>query len=138
MTDADEVLGRVALFAGVKPKDLKRLAKDAHEVSFEAGTTLMEDDGFGTTFLVVAEGKVEIAVHGKPVRSVGPGECFGEMALIDRDTRSATAKAVATTRCLVFSRPVFRPFAHNHPEVAWALLELMVARVREAEARSAA
>ena len=136
MASTDEVLERVRLFAGVKPRDLKKLSKDAHEVSFAAGTTLTQDDGFGSTFFVVVEGKVEIEVHGRPVRTVGPGEFFGEMALIDRDTRSATATAVTPTRCLVFSRPVFRPFAHNHPEVAWALLELMVARVREVESRS--
>ena len=137
MVDAEDVLGRVSLFAGVRPKDLRKLARDAHELSFAAGTTLTEDDGFGTTFFVVVEGNVEIAVGGQKVRSVGPGEFFGEVALIDRDTRSATATAVTDTRCLVFSRPVFRPFAHNHPEVAWALLELMVSRVREAETRTA-
>ena len=136
MVDAEDVLGRVSLFAGVRPKDLRKLARDAHELSFAAGTTLTEDDGFGTTFFVVVEGNVEIAVGGQKVRSVGPGEFFGEVALIDRDSRSATAKAVTQTSCLVFSRPVFRPFAHNHPEVAWALLELMVSRVREAEART--
>ena len=137
MASTEEVLGQISLFEGVKPKDLKKLARDAHELSFQAGTTLTEDDGFGTTFFVVVEGNVEISVGGQKVRSVGPGEFFGEVALIDRDTRSATATAVTDTRCLVFSRPVFRPFAHNHPEVAWALLELMVSRVREAETRTA-
>ncbi|MGC9220860.1 MAG: Crp/Fnr family transcriptional regulator [Solirubrobacteraceae bacterium] len=71
-------------------------------------------------------------------RQVGSGEFFGEMSLIDRYTRSATAKAVTHVRCLVFSCSVFRPFAHNHREVAWTLLELVFARVREAEARTAA
>ncbi len=136
--DAEAVLGRVTLFESVKPRDLKKLAREAHEISFDAGTTLTADHGFGTTFFVVADGSVGIEVGGLPVRTVGPGEFFGEMALIDRDTRSATARALEATRCLVFSRRAFRPFAHDHPDVAWALLELMVARLRQAEARSGA
>jgi len=135
LASAEEILGKVTLFEGVKQKDLKKLANEAHEVSFAAGTTLTEDDGFGTTFFVVVEGTLEVSVSGTQIRTLTPGDYFGEMALIDRDTRSATVTASSDTRCLVFSRPVFRPFAHNHPEVAWALLERMVARVREAEAR---
>jgi CRP-like cAMP-binding protein len=87
---------------------------------------------------VVIDGSLEVTVRGTPVRKLGPGDYFGEMALIDREYRSATVVAETDSRCLVFSRPVLRPFAYNHPEVAWALLELMVKRVREAEARAAA
>lgn len=138
MASTEELLASVPIFAELKPKDLKKLAKEGHEVSFEAGRHLTDDDSFGTTFFVVIEGTLEVSVHGRAVKQIGPGDCFGEMALIDRETRSATVVAATDARCLVFSRPVFRPFAHNHPEVAWALLELMVSRVREAESRAAA
>jgi CRP-like cAMP-binding protein len=133
MASTEELLAQVRIFSEVKPKDLTKLAKDAHDVSFAAGKHLTDDDQFGTMFFVVAEGSLEVSIRGNPVRTLGPGDSFGEMALIDRETRSATVIATADTRCLVFSRPVFRPFAINHPEVAWALLEVMVARVREAE-----
>jgi CRP-like cAMP-binding protein len=133
MINADEILGRVKIFADLDPKDLKKLAKDAHEVSFAAGTHLTDDDRFGITFFVVAEGSVQISVHGTAVRKLGPGSYFGEMALIDREVRSATVIAETDVKCLVFSRSAFRPFAYAHPEVAWALLEVMVERVREAE-----
>jgi CRP-like cAMP-binding protein len=133
MTNAEEILGRVQIFADLKPKDLRKLAKDAHEVTFAAGTHLTDDDKFGTTFFVVVEGSVEVTVKGAAVRKLGVGSYFGEMALIDRETRSATVIAETDVRCLTFSRPAFRPFAYAHPEVAWALLEAMVARVREAE-----
>ena len=135
MTRAEELLGRVPIFSDLKQKDLKRLASEAHELSFPAGTHLTDDDQFGSTFFVMVEGTVDVTVKGQPVRSLGPGDYFGEMGLVDRDHRSATVVANTDVVCLVLSRPVFRPFAISHPEVAWALLEVMVARVREAENR---
>jgi CRP-like cAMP-binding protein len=135
MSKPEELLGRVPIFSDLKQKDLKRLAKEVHELRFAAGTHLTDDDRFGSTFFVIEEGTVEVAVKGQPVRSLGPGDYFGEMSLVDRNDRSATVVAQTDVACLVMSRPVFRPFAYDHPEVAWALLEAMVARVREAESR---
>ena len=68
-------------------------------------------------------------------RQLGAGDYFGEMGLIDHSYRSATITAETELRCLLFTAWVFRPFALEHPETAWALLEMMVRRVREAEAR---
>ena len=133
MSSKEEILGRVSIFADLKPKDLKKLAKDAHEVTFAAGTHLTDHDQFGATFFIVAEGSVDVSVNGVAVRNLGVGSYFGEMALIDRETRSATVIAKTDLKCLVLTRPAFRPFAYAHPEVAWALLEAMVGRVREAE-----
>lgn len=76
-----------------------------------------------------------MSVRGRPVRTLGPGDYFGEMALIDRSYRSATITAETELRCLMFVAWVFRPFAVEHPESAWALLEMMVQRVRDAESR---
>lgn len=135
MLSTQELLAGVPIFAGLSPKELKKLVKDAHEVSFPAGTHLTDDEDFGTMFFVVREGELDVSVHEQLVRTVGPGDYLGEMALIDKETRSATVVARVDTACVVFTRPVFRPFAYSHPEVAWALLEAMVARVREAEAR---
>jgi CRP-like cAMP-binding protein len=76
-----------------------------------------------------------VSVHGRPARILGPGDHFGEMALIDHSCRSATVTAETELRCLLFVAWVFRPFAMQHPETAWALLETMVQRARDAEAR---
>jgi CRP/FNR family transcriptional regulator, cyclic AMP receptor protein len=116
-------------------KELTRLANDAHDLTFPAGTVLTEQDETGVTFGVIMQGQAVVSVHGSPARALGPGDYFGEMALIDRTYRSATITAETDLRCLMFSAWVFRPFALEHPETAWALLEMMVQRVREAEAR---
>jgi len=79
-----------------------------------------------------------VTVHGNPARTLGPGDYFGEMALIDHSFRSAKITAETELRCLMFTAWVFRPFAIEHPETAWALLEMMVQRVRDAESRLSA
>ncbi|HEY1830018.1 MAG TPA: Crp/Fnr family transcriptional regulator [Acidimicrobiales bacterium] len=135
MANVEDVLAQVPIFSMLKPKDLKSLTADAHDLTYPAGTTLADTDELGSTFFVVVEGTLRVLVDGKQVRSIGPGDFFGEMALIDHEPRSATIVTDTDVRCLVFSSWVFRPFALKHSEVAWALLEVMVARIREAEKR---
>jgi CRP/FNR family transcriptional regulator, cyclic AMP receptor protein len=115
--------------------ELASLAKDAHDRTFPAGAVITEQDETGVTFGVIVEGQAAVTVHGRPARTLGPSDYFGEMALIDHSYRSATITAETDVRCLLFTAWVFRPFAIKHPETAWALLERMVQRVREAEAR---
>jgi CRP/FNR family transcriptional regulator, cyclic AMP receptor protein len=135
MTTAQEVLAKVPLFSMLSKKDLTRLTKNAHDRTFPAGTVITEQAESGVAFGVIVEGQAAVTVHGRPARTLGPGDYFGEMALIDHSYRSATITAETELRCLLFTAWVFRPFAMEHPETAWALLEVMVQRVREAEAR---
>jgi len=131
----EELLAQVPIFAVLDRKELAKVSRDAHEVSFEAGANLSEAGGLGATFFVVADGALEVSVDGRPVRTLGPGDYFGEMALIDKAARSATVVATTACRCLVFTSWAFRPFLRSQPDAAWAMLEMMVHRVREAEAR---
>jgi CRP/FNR family transcriptional regulator, cyclic AMP receptor protein len=135
MTTPEDVLAKVPLFSMLSKKDLSRLAGNAHERTFPAGAVLTEQDEAGVTFGVIVEGQAAVDVHGQAARTLGPGDYFGEMALIDHSYRSATITAETELRCLLFTAWVFRPFAMEHPETAWALLEMMVQRVRDAEAR---
>lgn len=135
MSNVAEVLANVPLFSMLSKRELERLAKDVHDRFFPAGTVLTEQDAFGTIFTIIAEGKATVTVRGTVARVLTAGDYFGEMALIDRSPRSATVTADTDLRCLLLTQPVFRPFAVSHPETMWALLEMMVKRVREAEAR---
>jgi CRP-like cAMP-binding protein len=135
MPNALDSSALVPLFASVPKNDLARLARETHERNFPAGTVLTDHDGFGTIFTVTVDGRAVVSVEGEPVARLGSGGYFGEMALIDQDRRSATVVAETDLNCLMLTQWVFRPFAMEHPEVSWALLEVMVARVREAERR---
>lgn len=135
MTTPEEVLARVPLFSMLSKKDLANLARNSHDRTFPAGTVLTEEQESGVTFGVIREGRASVSVRGRPARTLGPGDYFGEMALIDHSYRSATITAETDLHCLMFTAWVFRPFALEHPETAWALLEMMVQRVRDAESR---
>jgi CRP-like cAMP-binding protein len=135
MADVDETLGQVPLFAGVKPKDLKRLEKRMSERSFGEGDTITTEGESGIGFFVIEDGNASVSIGGKIVRTLGPGEHFGEIALIDSGPRSATIVASTDLRCRGMSAWEFRPFIEEHPEVAWALLETLAGRLREAEFR---
>jgi CRP/FNR family transcriptional regulator len=134
MAEMDETLGRVPLFSGIKPKELKKLGKRMTERSFNEGDEITREGESGIGFFVIEEGNATVSVHGNIVRTLGPGEHFGEVALIDSGPRSATIVAGTDLRCRGMSAWEFRPFVEEHPEVAWALLETLVGRLRAAEA----
>ena len=137
MTSVADALATVPLFSSLSKKDLSRMARDVHDRTFAAGEAMTDQDEFGSIFTIIAEGRAAISVNGQTVRSLGPGDFFGEMALIDRtNRRSATVTAETDLHALMLTQIVFRPFALEHPTVIWALLEHMVARVHEADSRA--
>ena len=136
MTSTVDVLASVSLFQTLTKKELTGLAKDVHERTFPAGAVMTDQNKFGSIFTVIADGRATISVSGKAIAHLGPGEFFGEMALIDgTNRRSATVTTDTELHALMLTQPVFRPFATDHPGVLWALLEHMVARLREADGR---
>lgn len=136
MADMEDTLARVPMFSGIKPKELKKLGKRMTERSFNEGDEITREGESGIGFFVIEEGNASVSVAGEIVRTLGPGEHFGEIALIDSGPRSATIVAGTDLRCRGMSAWEFRPFVEEHPEVAWALLETLVGRLRDAQARA--
>jgi CRP/FNR family transcriptional regulator len=137
MADKDLVstLRRVPLFAKLSDKDLKRLANNLTERSFPAGHEVAHEGSEGVGFFVIEEGQATVRRSGEEIRKLGPGDYFGEMALIDQGPRSATVVADSELRCRGMTAWAFRPFVESHGEVAWALMEALVIRLREAEGK---
>jgi CRP-like cAMP-binding protein len=137
MADVVETLNRVPLFAGVKDRDLRRLAKVMSERTFQEGESIMTEGQSGIGFFVIEEGSATVSLKSGILRTVGPGDYIGEIALIDEGPRSATVTASTDVRCRGMAAWEFRSFVQEHPEVAWALLQTLATRFREAEARAA-
>ena len=116
-------------------KDPEKLVREAHDRTFPAGATLTKEGEAGVTFGVIVAGRAAVSVHGRPVRTLGPGDYFGEMALIDGEYRAASVHADGELRCAAMTAWNFRPFVKEHPDVAWALLTALVKRVRQGQAR---
>ena len=133
-----ELLRGVPLFAEVDDGFLEKLSSEFMSRTYAAGETLAEEGGSGQTLIVIETGTVTVTVHGEEVGRLGPGDAFGEMALIDKSARSATVKA--ETQMHGYQLPVwsFRPLVESHPEMAWVLLEALAERVRVAEGRGTA
>ena len=134
MTDVAASLGNVPLFAGVKPKELKKLARHLKERTFDEGATIAEEGESGIGFFLIEDGSATVSVGGETVRTLGPGDWFGEIALIDDGPRTATISADTALRCQAITAWEFRPFVQGHPEVAWPMLETLAARLREMQA----
>lgn len=133
MAEVVDTLKRVPLFAGLSGRDLKRVAKNMTEREFPAGAEVTTQGEGGVGFFVIDNGNAEVAVDGEVVRTLGPGEYFGEITMIDKGPRSATVVATTPLHCRGLTAWAFRPLVQTHPEMAWPMLEALVARLREAE-----
>ena len=135
MADVAETLSRIPLFAGVKGRDLGRLAKVMSERTFAEGEAITTEGQSGVGFFVIEQGNATVSLKGEILRTLGPGDHIGEIALIDEGPRSATVTATTDLSCRGMAAWEFRSFVQEHPEVAWELLQVLAARFREAEAR---
>jgi CRP-like cAMP-binding protein len=94
------------------------------------GTTLFREGSVGALAYVVLEGRVAVTIQGRPVQKVGPGGIFGEMALVDQSTRTASATAETDVALVAINRNVFLNLVRANPEFGSALLNAVAERVR--------
>jgi CRP/FNR family transcriptional regulator, cyclic AMP receptor protein len=131
-----DLLRGVPLFANAPDGFLERLSGEFFERTYKAGEAIAEEGESGKTFVVIESGHATVSVHGTEVGRLGPGQAFGEMALIDKSARSATVRADTDAHCYLLPVWSFRPIVEAHPEMAWSLLETLAQRIRDVEARS--
>lgn len=133
--DIQEAIKNAPLFANLPKRDIKHLVAALTERTIPAGTVILEQGKPGVGFFVIGGGSATVAIQGKFVRTLGAGDHFGEVALIDDGPRMAEIKADTDMECYVLPAWQFRAFVHDHPDVAWALMQSLVKRiVRDAEA----
>jgi CRP-like cAMP-binding protein len=135
MPELEQRLAAVPLFARLRPRELERLAKQMSERSWSEGETVIAEGKGGIGFWVIEEGSATVSVHGDIIRSLGPGDHFGEIALLDEGPRTATVTAATDLRCRGMVAWEFGPFVRENPDVAWTLLQTLATRLREIEAR---
>jgi CRP/FNR family cyclic AMP-dependent transcriptional regulator len=131
-----ETLKSVPLFAGVSDRELGRIAERMSERTVPQGAAITAEGESGIGFFVIEDGTATVSVGGETVRTLGAGDHFGDIALIDGGPRSATIVADSDLRCRGMTAWEFRPLVQEHPEMAWTLLETLAARLRQAEQRA--
>ena len=120
-------LKQVPLFSDLDNRQLKKLAARFRERTVGPGTKVTtEGEMSGVGFFVVASGEASVNVGGKDVGTIGPGDHFGEIALVSEAARTATVTATSELRLLEIPFWDFRDFAHANPDVTWKLLQHVV------------
>jgi CRP-like cAMP-binding protein len=130
-----EILRQVPLFEGLDDATLAQLSGDFAERQFAEGTEITKEGVGGLNFFVVETGDATITVGGSQVGTLGPGDSFGEIALVDKAARAATITATTAVRAWALPVWSFRSFVETRPDVAWKLLEILADRLRAAQAR---
>lgn len=133
----EDTLAGVPLFSQMSRRDLTRLAKATVTRQFRKGEVIVKEGDQAVAFYVVSKGKVEVFKGQRVLTTCGPGEVFGDMALLDNYPRSASVRAVEDTECLVLSRWDFLGELRTNPHIAVAMLPILSRRLREADERLA-
>ena len=128
---ADQVK-RVPLFADLDDKELKELASSFKERDFSAGETVASEGAGGIGFFIIDEGEAKVMRGDQEVARLGPGDYFGELALIDEGTRTATLVAESDMVCYGLTSWEFRPLVEGSSQIAWKLLQALAKQLREA------
>jgi CRP/FNR family cyclic AMP-dependent transcriptional regulator len=129
-TDPTESLRRVPLFAGLDRKELELLAKLAKEQRYEPGATIVKTGAGGHGLYIIKEGNVSVVRDGKKVASMGPGQFFGEISVLDGGPRTADVKADTETVCLTLVSWEIKPLLMDNAGITYKMLLEMVKRLR--------
>ena len=129
-------LKQIPLFEDLPRRNLERIAMWTDEVDVPAGRHLIDQGAFPHEFMVIESGTAEVLVDGNRVAELGPGDFFGEMALIEAHRRSATVTATADLRVIVMHDRDFRAMEDEMPEVTARIRSVMDARRKKDESRA--
>jgi len=130
-----ELIKSVPLFQGLDERQLQMLASTFSERRFSTGDELMTEGRTGAGFFVIDSGEVTISIEGEDLRTLGPRDYYGEIALIDGGVRTATITAASDGVSYGLTSWQFRPLVEENASIAWPLLEAMAARTRDIEQR---
>jgi CRP/FNR family transcriptional regulator, cyclic AMP receptor protein len=134
-----EDLKHVPLFSGLSQRQLRQLAKNFMDRQVPAGARLAKQGEMsGAAFFVIAEGEAAVIVDGTQVGTLGPGDHFGDLAMISEGERTATVEALTPMRCHTMQFWHFRAFAKKNPDVTWKLLQHVAALLYKEQSRHAA
>ncbi|HTZ04854.1 MAG TPA: cyclic nucleotide-binding domain-containing protein [Gaiellaceae bacterium] len=125
-----ELLQHVPLFAGLDKRELESIADSMRERRYAEGDHLTDEGAAAAGFFVVDEGTAEVTVDGDARGTIGPGDYFGEIALLTESARTATIVATSDMLCYGMTPWDFRPLVEGNSTIAWKLLTAMAEKLR--------
>jgi CRP/FNR family cyclic AMP-dependent transcriptional regulator len=130
--DPAAVLQRVDLFQGMDRRQTEQIGRLLKERRFAKGETVIMEGSGGAAFFIIESGEAIVSSKGVDVATLGPGDHFGEVALIDGGPRTATVKAATDLVCYGLTFWEFRPLVERNGTIGWKLLEALAKRLRSA------
>jgi len=95
------------------------------ERTFSSGETVTAEGSSGVGFFLIESGNAKVTIGGEDRRRLGPGDYFGEVALLNESARTATITAESDLKCYGLTSWEFRPLVETQPSIAWKLLQAM-------------
>jgi CRP/FNR family transcriptional regulator, cyclic AMP receptor protein len=121
--DTTQLLKQVPLFSDLDKRELGQIAESMKRRQFSAGQEIAREGESGVGFFVIEDGNAKVSVHGDERRRLGPGDYFGEIALIAQGARTATVTAESDLTAYGMTFWDFRPLVEGNASVAWKLLQ---------------
>jgi CRP-like cAMP-binding protein len=125
-----ERLGKVPIFSGCSKRELGVIARAAKPVTHKAGTLIAREGERGIGLFLILSGGCRVTIGGKTKAKLGPGDFFGEVALLDGGPRTATVTALTEVQLIGITEWVFRGLLAEHPSIALKTLESVAGRLR--------
>ena len=122
-------LSQVPLFSGCSRKDLQTIARVVKDIDHSQDTVIAREGEPGVGLFVIVDGTAEVTIGGKKKASLGPGDFFGEIALISKAPRSATIVTTSPVRALVITDRAFRQLLDNSPDIQIGVLLALAERL---------
>jgi CRP-like cAMP-binding protein len=111
-------LKSVPLFASLRDDELRQVAQQAEDVDVSEGKQLITEGRFAYEFFAIKDGTADVSIDGNVVRTLGPGDFFGEMALLVTDRRTASVVTTSPMRLVVLTGSQFHALERQLPSVA--------------------
>lgn len=131
----EEQLAKAWIFSKLQQKSLERIAKSTVARKYSPGDTIVKEGEQAVAFFVITSGKVDVTKAGSSLTNLGPGDAFGEMALLDGYPRATSILALEETECLVMTRWDFTAELRTNPEIGLSMLPVLSLRIRDLETR---
>jgi len=129
-------IGDIWLFSAATSSQLRTIRREVEEITVPAGKVLVEEGTIGREFFFIVDGTATVRRGGRKVASLGPGNYFGELSLLDRQPRSATVVSDSEMTLLVLEQRRFNGLLDSMPALSHKLLMAMAQRIREADAKA--
>jgi CRP-like cAMP-binding protein len=124
-----DLIKRAPLFWNCSKRELKEIAQIADEIDLRKGKEMTRQGERGREFFVLLDGDAEVRKDGRTINELGPGDFFGEIALVSDTPRTATVTATSPVRALVITDRSFRRLMKDQPGIQGKVLAALAARV---------